>query len=129
MEVMYGSSYRYLLFQFQKVFHFLQEISENLGDITHFNMIHARSALGGSDIINYEKPWFKFARHIWSGSWEQSNTPGEEHTAMLHLRTNIRLFRKFECSAICADVKQVPYTIMSFYFKDYKLFTKLQWQS
>lgn len=85
----------------------MQEIPENGGDIAHLNAIHAPSLLGGSDLRNYEKPWLNFARHIWSASWQQHTTPGEEHIGTMHLQHDIRLFGKFNFISMHVEARQV----------------------
>lgn len=84
----------------------IEEIPENGGDVAHLNAIHAPSILAGSNISNYEKPWCKFARHVWSASWQQHTTPGEEHIGTMKLHHDVKLFGKFNFISMHVEAKQ-----------------------
>lgn len=83
----------------------IQDISENGGDIAHLNAIHAPSLLAGYDLRFYERFYFKFMRHIWTGDWRPSSTTS--HMGIMNLSLDTRVLNKFSLGKMNVHVEQI----------------------
>ncbi|KDR22323.1 cholesterol 7-desaturase [Zootermopsis nevadensis] len=83
----------------------IQDIPENAGDLAHLNALHTASMLAGSDLRYVERLFYRFARHVWSGSWQPS--ADAQHQATMKLHHEFRLFDKFPLIVMDVHVKQI----------------------
>jgi hypothetical protein len=61
--------------------------------------------LAGSDLRYVGRLFYRFARHVWSGSWQPSTDA--QHQANLQLHHEFRLFDKIPLIVIDINIKQV----------------------
>ncbi|KAL1130138.1 hypothetical protein AAG570_013076 [Ranatra chinensis] len=95
----------------------VQEVSENGGDLSHFQAVHTASVLSGSDLRFFEKACLHFFRHNWSATWEPSSEPGRHHVGISKLSHQITLFGKLKLATCLVDVYQNGPGYVELYFK------------
>jgi hypothetical protein len=82
----------------------IQEISENAADASHFNIVHEKSAMAGSEPGGWGE-FFNFADDVYSASW----TPMDEkkHVASVEIKHQMLLFKKILIPGSNSKVFQV----------------------
>jgi len=84
----------------------VQEIPENGGDIAHLATVHTPPFFTGTDLRNMYSPLWSWAKHIFTGNWQQEPAPNQ-HVGVTKLHHGFHLGKALTLVSLDMEARQI----------------------